>query len=220
MEDTFIQSLSDSLQAATLAEFGLFNSAFHFAAIGMALVAPDGRWLRVNRSLCELVGYSEAELLVTSFQAITHPDDLDMDLNHVREMLAGEIDTYQMEKRYFHKNGTIVWILLSVSLVKDGDGAPLFFIAQIEDITARKNAEEALQKLNGELRAALAEVAQLRGILPMCAYCKKIRNDGNYWELVESYITRHTQARFSHGICPECVTHVRQHFIAPSEHVA
>src|SRR5438477_12917570 len=90
-----------------------FRSAFDDAAIGMALVAPDGRWLQVNRSLCEIVGYSEQELLGANFQAITHPDDLEVDLEYVRQMLAGEIQTYKMEKRYFHKLGQIIWVLLS-----------------------------------------------------------------------------------------------------------
>src|SRR5216684_7617334 len=124
----------------------LFQSAFEFAAIGMALVSPEGKWLRVNRSVCEITGYSEAELLARTFQDITHPDDLDLDLANVRKMLAGEIKTYQMEKRYFHKDGSIVWVLLSVSLVHNKSGAPLFFISQIQDITRRKQSDEQLAK--------------------------------------------------------------------------
>jgi PAS domain S-box-containing protein len=119
--------------------------AFDSAATGMALVSPEGRWLRVNRALCDIVGYSPEELLSTTFQAITHPDDLDADLENVRSMLAGDIRYYEMEKRYFHRDGHVVWILLSVSLVRDGDGAPLYFVAQIQDITQRRRAEEALR---------------------------------------------------------------------------
>ena len=111
-----------------LSSDSLFQSAFEFAAIGMALVSLEGKWLRVNRSICKITGYSEVELLARTFQDITHPDDLEADLENVRKMLAGEIDTYQMEKRYFHKNGSIVWILLSVSLVRTKSGEPLFFI--------------------------------------------------------------------------------------------
>ncbi|MGB7439731.1 MAG: PAS domain S-box protein [Coleofasciculaceae cyanobacterium] len=122
-----------------------FREAFEYAAIGMALVSPEGCWLQVNHSLCEMVGYSEQELLATTFQAITHPEDLDVDINYVRQMLSGEICTYQMQKRYLHKQGQIVWILLSVSLVRDSQGQPLYFIAQIQDITERKRAEEELE---------------------------------------------------------------------------
>ncbi len=115
-----------------------FRSSMEYAAIGMALVAPDGRWLRVNRALCRIVGYCEAELLATNFQSITHPSDLEEDLDNVRKMLAGEIDAYEMEKRYIHKEGHPVWIQLNVSLVRDADGQPLHFISQIQDITERK----------------------------------------------------------------------------------
>jgi PAS domain S-box-containing protein len=134
------------------------RSAFDDAAIGMALVAPDGRWLQVNRSLCAILGYSEPELLATTFQAITHPDDLDSDLDHVCQLLAGKIRTYQMEKRYFHKLGYIVWILLSVSLIRDAKGQ-LLLIAQIEDITKRKQAEEALYASQARL-AGILDIAQ------------------------------------------------------------
>ena len=127
-----------------------FRGAFESAAIGMALVAPDGRWLRVNPSLCRIVGYSPEELLATTFQAITHPEDLGKDVEFVHRMLEGSISHYQLEKRYFHKNGHLVWILLSVSLVRDGDSSPLYFVSQIQDISARKEAEVRLTE--SELR--------------------------------------------------------------------
>jgi PAS domain S-box-containing protein len=121
-----------------------FRGAFEFAAIGMAVVAPDGRFMRVNRALCGIVGYTAEELLATTFQDITHPDDLDADLEYVREMLDGSRTHYDLEKRYFHKDGHIVWILLSVSLVRDDAAQPLYFVSQIQDITARKHAESQL----------------------------------------------------------------------------
>ena len=123
-----------------------FSSAFRFAAIGMALVAPDGRWLKVNRALCELVGYSEGELLKMTFQDITHPDDLEVDLAYVQQMLSGELETYQMEKRYFHKQGQIIHVLLSVSLVRDEERQPLYFISQIQDITGHRRADEETRR--------------------------------------------------------------------------
>ncbi|SPP63782.1 PAS domain S-box protein [Nitrospira lenta] len=122
-----------------------FSQSFHEAAIGMALVSTDGRWLQVNRALCDLVGYSREELEATTFQALTYPDDLETDLGYVQQMLNGDIRTYQMEKRYLHKSGHIVWVLLSVSLVRHADGTPRYFIAQIQDRSHRKRAEEQLR---------------------------------------------------------------------------
>ncbi len=135
-----------------LSSDSLFQSAFEFAAIGMALVSPEGKWLRVNRSVCNITGYNETEMLARTFQDITHPDDLESDLENVRRMLAGEIDTYQMEKRYFHRSGSIVWVLLSVSLVRTKSGEPLFFISQIQDITRQKTGEEELAKAAAEIK--------------------------------------------------------------------
>lgn len=108
-----------------------FRSAFDDAPIGMALVAPDGHWLKVNQALCDIVGYSQPELLALSFQDITHAADLEVDVGYVNQMLAGELRVYQMEKRYLHKDGHIVWIHLGVSLVRDDRGEPLYFVSQI-----------------------------------------------------------------------------------------
>ena len=122
-----------------------FRSAFEASAIGMALVGLDGRWLKVNQSLCESVGYPEDELLTKTFQDITHPDDLEKDLDHVRRLIEDEIPYYHIEKRYFHRDGYLVWVLLCVSMVRDAKGYPLYFVSQIEDITERKLLEEKLQ---------------------------------------------------------------------------
>ncbi|MDB5296260.1 MAG: uncharacterized protein JWO31_2243 [Phycisphaerales bacterium] len=127
--------------AALRASEERFRGAFDAASIGMALVAPDGRWIKVNRAVCDIVGYSEAELLATSFQAITHPDDLEADLSQVRRLLAGEVQCYHLPKRYFHKDGRVVWVLLSVSLVRDAGGGPLYFVSQIQDVTEQRRAE-------------------------------------------------------------------------------
>lgn len=120
-----------------------FRATFEQAAVGIGHVAPGGHWLRVNNKLCEIVGYSREELLARTFQEITHPDDLDADLAQRRRMLAGEIDTYSMEKRYLHKNGHLVWANLTISLTRKPDGTPDYFIPVVEDIRARIEAEHA-----------------------------------------------------------------------------
>lgn len=134
-----------------------FRSAFDNAAIGMAMVTPEGNFLRINRSFCTLVGYSEAELLQTDFQSITHPDDREADLALVQSLLDEEREAYQMEKRYLHKRGNVVWVLLNVSLVRDEAHAPLYFISQIQDITVRKQVEEALRAANVKLRKLVTQ---------------------------------------------------------------
>ncbi|MDY6782992.1 MAG: PAS domain S-box protein [Cyanobacteriota bacterium] len=135
-----------------------FKKAFETAAIGKCLVTPDGRFLQVNAAGCQFWGYTEQELLSLTFQEITHPEDLDLDLNCLRQLLAGEIPFYHIEKRYLHKNGLTIWALLSVSLVRDANNQPLYFISQIQDITERKHAREALEKSERRY-AALTEMA-------------------------------------------------------------
>ena len=130
----------------------MFSATFEQAAVGIAHVAPDGRWLRVNRKLCDIVGYSKDELMKLTFQEITHPEDLEADLAYVKQILAAEIHTYSMEKRYIRKDGSIVWINLTVSLVWKPSGDPKYFIAVIEDITERKQVEVSLQKNEQVLR--------------------------------------------------------------------
>src|SRR5262249_2737677 len=141
-----------------------FRSAFDHATIGMALVAPDGRLLQVNRSVCELFGYSEQELLATDFQSLTHTDDLDGNLTYSHQILAGEIRSFQMEKRYIHKRGHTVWALLSVSLLRDADGQPLYFISQIQDITKQKQAELNTQFIN-QLDFEMSQIADANEII-------------------------------------------------------
>jgi PAS domain S-box-containing protein len=130
-----------------------FRAALHHAPIGMAMVGLDGRWLEANRALCRLTGYSESELRATRFQQITHPDDLYADLAQVGRLLAGEAEWYALEKRYLRKDGSPVWVLLTVSLVRGPDGGPLHFVAQVQDITERRAAEETLRRTAEHLQA-------------------------------------------------------------------
>ena len=124
-----------------------FRRAFQSAAHGIALVSPNGHFLQVNQAFCDIIGYSPEEMLALDFQTITHPDDLDIDLDQLQQVLAGEIDKYHMEKRYFHKSGRLVWVLLSVALARDELGEPVHFISQVLDITQRKEDEEMLSAL-------------------------------------------------------------------------
>jgi PAS domain S-box-containing protein len=123
-----------------------FRGAFEHAALGMAIVGTDGRYLRVNSTLCNLVGYSEEQLLATSVQAITHPADRAADRDLVAQQLAGVMSWFHVEKRYLHRDGRVVWADVSSSLVRHTNGEPLYGVGLIQDITARKEAESALQR--------------------------------------------------------------------------
>lgn len=136
-----------------LVEDQQFRGAFDTTAVGMAIVAPDHTLLQVNPALCQTFGYTEAELVGRTFDQITHPDDLPANLEQFNRLMQGEIDYYHLEKRYIHKQGHIVWGLLSVSLVRDPQGQPLHQIALLQDITERKRAEQALQEREALLRS-------------------------------------------------------------------
>lgn len=124
-----------------------FKSSFENAPIGMALVSPEGNWLQINNTISEMFGYSKEELLSLTFQNITHPDDLELDLVLLNKLIKGREDSYQMEKRYFHKNGSLVTVLLSVSIVRGEQETPLFFISQLTDITEMRKSENDLKKV-------------------------------------------------------------------------
>ncbi|HEY9602708.1 MAG TPA: PAS domain S-box protein, partial [Allocoleopsis sp.] len=132
-----------------------FRSAFETAAVGMCLVSLDGRCLEANHSMCQLLGYSEQELRSLTVQEITYPEDLEADLILAQQLLTGEISYYYLEKRYLHKQGQIIWGLLSVSLIRDLQQNPLYFIAQIQDISDRKAAELSLRAVSDRLQYLL-----------------------------------------------------------------
>jgi len=129
----------------------LNRATFEQAAVGIAHVGTDGRWLRVNDKLCAIVGYRPEELMKLTFQDITRPEDLETELNFVRQVLSGEIKSYSMEKRYLRKDRSVVWVLLTVSLVRTAAGTPMYFISVAEDITEQRRAEMEAQELGGNL---------------------------------------------------------------------
>jgi len=169
----------------------LFRETFANAAIGLAHVSIDGSWLKVNDALCEITGYPREELLRLGFQDITHPDDLDADLQKIKQTLSGKISTYTIDKRYIRKDGGTVNVQLTVSLVRDVKGEPDYFISAVADIS--------------ELKEAMATIKTISGIVPLCAWCgHTIRDESGEWVNVDHYIHTHTNAEVSHGMCPEC----------------
>ncbi len=141
---------ADQALAASEARFRL---AFDEAPIGMALAAMDGRLLKVNHALCQMLGFTEHGLLEQGVPLLTHPDDMAASRERIRQLLAGEVHSTRLEKRYLHKQGQVIWTDYTASLLRDADGRPLYFIFQLQDITARKEAEEQLAQLHQELYA-------------------------------------------------------------------
>jgi PAS domain S-box-containing protein len=129
-----------------------FRLAFEHAPIGKALVSPEGRILYVNPALCRLLGYRATDMLGQDFNTLTHPDDLEIGTPYAMALLRGDDDTYGIEKRYVHADGRVIWVAISVSLVRMLDGSPRYFIGQVVDITARRAAEDALRLETGRLR--------------------------------------------------------------------
>ncbi|CAG9169668.1 hypothetical protein LMG32289_01788 [Cupriavidus pampae] len=176
-----------------------FRQAMEHSAIGMALVGLDGRWQMVNRALTDLLGYDPDEFRDRPFQLMTHPDDLAEDLRQVERLLAGEIDSYRMEKRYRHKDGHYLWALLAVSLVRDEvTGEPDHFISQVEDIHTRRLAQEQLEQLSR--RTQLAVEAGGVGIWE--------------WDFTNAAIMWDARMHALHGTAPELGTPTLAEWIA------
>ena len=147
-------------ERALLSSEEKFRATFEQAAVGIAHVDLHGRWKMVNKRLCQILGYTREELLEKTFQDITHPDDLERDLERVQALLRGDLAQYQIDKRYLHQNGNIVWVTLTVALVRQADGTPDYFVSVLEDIAERKRAELALTESETRMRLAV-EVARV-----------------------------------------------------------
>jgi PAS domain S-box-containing protein len=151
-----------------------FRQAFDNAPVGMALIATDGHYLRVNRSFCQIVGYTKAELLRRQFHDISHPGELDRNLELVRDTLSGKVESFQMEKRYIHQSGRIVWVLLHSSLIRNQFNKPEYFVTQILDISDRHQIDrlknEFISIVSHELRTPLTSIHGSLGMLDSGVY--------------------------------------------------
>ena len=159
-----IVSQSRAVQVQAQRAESLFRETFERAAVGIAHVAPDGRFLRINDQFCQTVGYDRDEMMARTFQDITHPDDMEEDIDNVRRMLSGDLQTYTMDKRYFRKDGSITWVNLTVSLVRDLSGAPDYFISAVTDINEKKQTQATLEQRTTALHERVKELECLYAI--------------------------------------------------------
>jgi PAS domain S-box-containing protein len=178
-----------------------FRATFEQAAVGIALVGIDGRWLRVNRRLCAITGYPAEEFLTRTFQDITYPDDLDRDLDLVRQLLAGEIPDYSMEKRYLTRDGAVIWANLTVGLVRDEQGAPDYFISVIEDIFLRKRAEEELRTAHDNLEQNQSRLVEAQHVARLGSW---------EWDATTDAITGSEEFYRLFGVTPDRIVHFDQ----------
>ncbi len=163
---------------------------------------PDRTFIDVNEAFERTMGYSIADVIGKSGQDLGMFVDAEQQL-HVSELLRKQGSLREVDLKVRAKDGRILDGLFSGDMIEcQGE---TFFLTVMIDITERKQAEAARDETIRELRAALAEITTLQGIVPICSSCKKIRDDGGYWEQVENYVARHTGAQFSHGVCPDCM---------------
>jgi PAS domain S-box-containing protein len=171
----------------------------------------NGYFKQLNPAWERTLGFTREELMSRPFIEFVHPDDRERTLKQNAHVRSGG-QALAFENRYLCKDGSFRWFRWNAA--PDSGEKVIYSVAR--DVTESKRAEDEREQLVRELRAALAEVKTLREILPICSYCRKIRDDENYWHTVESYISEHTSSRFSHGICPSCMAaHVELHHEQP-----
>jgi PAS domain S-box-containing protein len=180
------------------------DDTFFEASIDMlCILGFNGYFERLNPAWERTLGFTIEELKSRPFIEFVHPEDRERTLKQNADVRNGA-KALGFENRYLCKDGTFKWFHWNAASVASNHR--IYSVAR--DITALKQAEAERERLVSELRAALSEVKSLQAILPICSYCKKIRDDENYWHTVESYISRHTSSRFSHSICPSCVNKI------------
>src|SRR5690349_3653965 len=172
----------------------------------------NGHFLKLSAAWERTLGFTREELQSKRMFEFVHPDDRERTLEQNRIVRMGG-KALGFENRYLCKNGSYRW--LRWNAIADMNHQLIYSLAR--DITESKKAEEERERLLCELQTALAEVSELREILPICMYCKSIRDDKNYWQSVEAYMSNHTKVQFSHGVCPDCYKNVLKTELKPRE---
>lgn len=167
----------------------------------LCIVRTDGYFKRVNPAFTNALGYSEEELYARPYIEFVHPDDLEATLRKADDLAVG-VSTARFENRYRCKDGSYKWLGWTASASAFVDGLA-YTVAR--DITAQKATEAAREQLILELQASLDQIRTLEGLLPICAYCHRIRDTAGLWDRVEAYISKRTDAEFTHGVCPDCL---------------
>ena len=182
-----------------------FRRIFEDGPLGMVVLKPGDTILSANKALHDMLRFTDRTLEGRRLIDITHRGDRKKTADHIRQLMKGEIPLYQLETRFVKNNGEILWANTITTALRNEREEIVYALSMIEDISDRKLAEQKQQVLIHELQDALAKIKLLRGLLPMCAWCKKVRDDNGYWKKVETYVEEHSDASFTHGICPDCL---------------
>jgi len=166
----------------------------------LCIAAPDGYLKRVNPAFTKVLGWREEELLARPFIEFVHPDDREATAGVLQALIDGT-NTVLFENRYVCKDGSHRWLSWTSSAAATLDG---LFYAVARDVTEQKALTEAREELLKRLQASLEQIKSLEGLLPVCAWCHRIRDEAGEWDKVERYIAKHTDAEFTHSICPDC----------------
>lgn len=183
-----------------------YRALFENAVEGIFQTTPEGRLISANPAQAKLLGYDSPQEYMEQITDLTRQQYvISEDRETFKNTLEVEGTIRQFETQLLNKDGNSLWASISARAVRNDAGAIIYYEGFVENITEHKKIEEEREKLILELRNALTQVKILHGLLPICASCKKIRNDKGYWEQMEVYIRDHSEADFTHSICPECV---------------
>lgn len=183
---------------------GRLAAVFSSTSIGIALVDSQNRFIQVNASWAKMLGYTDQELLELGPQGVTHPEDRETSQRNLNRVFSGQQASYRTQQRFIRQGVEMLWADITASPILDEQGQVEAVVWLAIDIADVKQGEAERDKLILELGQATVEIKTLLGLLPICSYCKKIRDDSGYWQQIEGYIKEHSDADFTHGICPDC----------------
>lgn len=181
-----------------------FINSFKYTFTGRALVAINGKFIEVNNSFCNMLNYSEKQLLNKAIQDVLSEDTLDEFMINAQDLLAKKFPVFNKQVKFYTKKGKTLWTQMEITIVFNSINVPLYFILNIQDISFQKNSEQEKDLLTEQLYSAQDQVKALKNLLPVCAWCKKIRNEKGNWEQLEDYFSHYSNINLTHGICEQC----------------